>query len=64
MLSNPLDRLDVVARCAGWLSDFGHVLIADESSNIHAFADWFTADSRNWHVTPKMKPGFCFARLA
>ena len=64
MLSNPLDRLDVIARCAGWLTDSGHILIADEPSNVRVFVDWFSADSRRWHLTPKMKPGFCFAQLA
>lgn len=64
MLSNPKDRVDVVERCADWLARFGHILIADEPSNIRAFAGWFNSDSRNWQITPNMKPGFCFAQLA
>lgn len=63
MLTNSSDRLDVIARCADWLALGGHMLIADERSNIPAFADWFVRDSRDWQLTPKMKPGFCFARL-
>ncbi len=62
MLSNPNDRIDVVARCADWLAGSGHILIADEPSNIAAFADWFSSDSRNWQTTRNMKPGFCFVQ--
>lgn len=64
MLSNANDRLTVVGRCAGWLADGGHMLIADERSNIPAFVDWFSADSRDWKIMPRMKSGFCFAQLA
>lgn len=63
MMANPSDRLDVLARCADWVALDGHVLIADERSNIPAFADWFASDLRNWQLTPRMKPGFCFAQL-
>lgn len=64
MLANPRDRIDVIARSAGWLAAGGHMLIADEPANIPEFADWFARDSRNWQLTPNMKPSFCFALLS
>jgi len=63
MLSNPDDRLGVIARCAGWLAKSGYLLIADEPSNIRAFADWIDADSHKWQVISKLKPGFYFVQL-
>jgi len=62
MLSNPNDRVDILGRCAEWLANSGHILIADEPSNIRTFADWFASDIRNWQTTPNMKPGFCFVQ--
>ncbi len=62
MLSNPNERIGIVERCADWLVDDGHILIADEPSNIAAFAAWFDSDSREWQSTPNMKRGFCFAQ--
>jgi len=62
MLSDVNDRIMIIERCADWLTDSGHILIADEPKNIRVFADWFAADSRSWQQTPKMKPGFCFVQ--
>lgn len=63
MLSNPNERMVIIRRCANCLSDSGYILIADEPSNTREFVNWFTTDSQDWKLTPRMKPAFCFAQL-
>lgn len=62
MLTDPKHRTDVLERCTGWLAGSGHILIADQPSNIPAFADWFASDSGNWHSVPNLKRGFWFVQ--
>lgn len=63
MLPTGDERLSVIERCAAQLAQDGHLLIADERSNITLFKNWFEEDTRGWRIAPKMKPSFCFAQL-
>lgn len=60
MLSSLNDRLLMLQRCASWLKDDGHILIADEPANISAFKAWFQEDNDDWLEQQGMKKGFCF----
>lgn len=62
MLSEPEERIRVLEHCAQMLSDSGHILIADERSNIRTFEEWFRHDRRRWEIATMKKPGFCFVQ--
>ncbi len=63
MLSPMESRIEMLQRSADGLRDGGHLLIADERSNVAVFKDWFENNVRTWRVETKMKPSFCFAQL-
>ena len=61
MLSSLAERLTILEKCANWLASNGHILIADEPSNIIVFKEWFQNHKCSWVIQKNMKPGYCFA---
>lgn len=63
MLPTPSERVAVLERCVPSLNIGGHVLIADERSNIPDLTTFFEREDRDWEFQDGMKPAFIFATL-
>lgn len=63
MLPDESDRIAVVDYCASSLADGGHMLIADERSNMPAIIAFFERGERSWTFQDGLKPSFLFATL-
>lgn len=63
MLPDESDRLAVLDYCASSLTVGGHMLIADERSNMPAIIAFFNRGELSWTFQDGLKPSFLFAKL-
>lgn len=63
MLSDEANRITVLTYVVSALRPRGHVLIADEKSNLPAIRDFFARDERSWKFESGLKSSILFATL-
>lgn len=63
MLPDESDHIAVLDYCASSLKPGGHMLIADERSNMPGIIAFFEREDRRWTFQEGLKPSFLFASL-
>jgi len=63
MLPTASERIAVLERCVPFLNIGGHILIADERSNIPDITAFFEREDGQWEFKDGLKPAFIFATL-